>query len=446
MRPILIAMSGCPQCDHPFGPLPGVPARLHGAFTEDVTCPECGERIQAGSRIVTGSRHAAALQPISGMRRAGMVLLAVMPFAMYAYVGFQGVLGLAGRGRSSGLVLDALAATGLVVMPLIAWAAWRRWRVTQSETGERRSAASRELCWVARPGTLEIVDRTRSAVGHRRTALRAEDLQVIHVHEAPEVAVRPGERARNVVLLSANFRKRDAAGRRPGLQGHAIYVDAGGGTPDGPAQRTRHAVAAGERLAASITATLGGRPDDPVPWRDLPAGDSVVIHGTPRPAVPAGTARTRACMVSAAFAVGTMLLAVPAFLIAAVPAGSALLGGAVLSLVTGALAFAAARGVARGRRLTRTTWVAGPGALDVVLSHVHSGAQGAVAGTRSIRIGPSQLATIACERRAGRSVLVARSRRGRELALLDPDPVHGPAPELPPRLLEVILRGRTAAT
>lgn len=441
---MLLAMHACPRCDHPFGPLPGVPAQAHGAFAEDVACPECGACVPAGSRIVTGSRHPAALQPISRRRRAGMVMLAVMPFAVYAQFGIRGALALAGMGSSHGPILDALAASGLVVIPLVAWAAWRRWRVTKSETGERRSEASSELRWIARPGALEIVQRARGAGGGRTRALRAEDLQFIHVHEAPSIAVRAGERARNVVLLNASFWKHGTSGRRAGLEGHAIYVDAGGEAPDGPAQRTRHALAAGERLAASITATLRGAPEGTVTARDLPEGDTVVIHGQPRAAVPATAARTQAILVAAASAAGTVLVATPAFLLAEVPAGSAVLGGTVLSLLVAAIAFATMRGIAHGRRLTRATWIAGPCALDVLVTHVRPTGDAVIVRTRSIE--PARLATISCERRGGRVVLVARSRTGRELALLDPDPGHGPAAELPPRLLEVILTGRTAAT
>ena len=257
-------MLHCPACDYELGTLPGVPPDAGAAFAEDVRCPECGHGMPRGTRLLHGTQWVAALQPATPWARLS-AMLAPVGFAIYIGLknGIEGVVGLLGVVKSRGLWIDLLLALMLPVMAYVAWRSIRLWRSGSEAGGEaRRQLAGREITWQVTPGSFEIFRRA-SHDGTPATELhQAADLRRVTVHPAPSVRIRKGAVPRNVVLVEAFFWTRGTDGRRSDLRSVSMYADAGGELAGARTGHRAAAIAAGQRLAEGIEATLRGAESD----------------------------------------------------------------------------------------------------------------------------------------------------------------------------------------
>lgn len=264
-------MHRCPKCDYALGALRGAPADPFGEFTEEVRCPECSFAVPRGARLVTGSSTVAGSQPLTGRRRINQLLLAAAPSLYLLMLGIEGMVGLVRRGAAGFSTWDAVKASGLVIVGLIVWSAWRRW--TPSAEADGRAPASFDVRWLAVPGALEVFTGG-SPVRHD-----GADFRGIVVTSPDEPWTRRRADDRMVAALTANVWHRDSTGRRSDLRQAVIFVDTG--APPGPPGRDRTAtlIEAGDAIARGLRRTIGLAPaahDD-----DAAAARAVDARGEP---------------------------------------------------------------------------------------------------------------------------------------------------------------------
>lgn len=257
-------MHRCPKCDYALGALRGAPADRFGEFTDDVRCPECSFLVPKGARLLTGSSTVAGSQPLTGRRRINQLLLAAAPSAYLLMSGIEGMVGLVRGGVAGFSTWDAVKASGLVVVGLIVWGAWRRW--TPSEETDGRAPASFDVRWLAVPGALEVFTGG-SPVRHD-----GADFRGIVVTSPDEPWTRRRADDRMVAALTANVWHRDSTGRRSDLRQAVIFVDTGA-TPGAPGRdRTATLIEAGDAIARGLRQTIGLA----TPAHDAGAADAAV--------------------------------------------------------------------------------------------------------------------------------------------------------------------------
>ncbi|MBU3684231.1 MAG: hypothetical protein FGM39_09520 [Phycisphaerales bacterium] len=242
-------MHRCPKCDYALGALRGAPAEPFGEFTEDVRCPECSFLVPKGARLLTGSSTVAGSQPLTTRRRTGQILLAAAPAMYLLQMGIEGTVGLVRKGTAGFSTWDAVKASGLVVVGLIVWTAWRRW--TPSADTEGRAPASFDVRWLAVPGALDIF------AGGEPTRHAATDVHRIIVTSPDEPLTRRRADDRMVAALTVSTWQRDASGRRADLRQAVIFLDTG--AAPGPPGRdgTSTIIEAGDAIARGLRRTIG---------------------------------------------------------------------------------------------------------------------------------------------------------------------------------------------
>ena len=117
--------------------------------------------------------------------------------------------------------VEFLKASCLLMVGVVAWAAWRKW--TPKGDGDDRAPVSFDVRWMSRDGALEVFD-ARTGDGHAFPRLRlrgtrrhaASDIRAIRVHcpARRRQTWRRGDRP--VVQLVAEIWRRDRDGRQPG--------------------------------------------------------------------------------------------------------------------------------------------------------------------------------------------------------------------------------------
>lgn len=264
----------CPRCEHPIGALAGAPSTASGAFTADAACPECGQRIPAGSRLLAG----AANQPsLTGMPK---VLLAFLGFCvlMQLWLLVDRLRSMAGAtpapaGSDSWRSLMGIGGSLLMIVcfgVIIAEAVLNR-RIASGAS--RIPGSGRAVRWIIGPHGLEILERKAFRIAS--TTVPVETIE--------RIEGRPIKFGRDSAPASQRFaaqltlwtRKLGPDSRCVDLDRHDVYVPLDGGA-DGPACATMpEAEAAARRLASDLAVATGCRPwlgDGPVPagFRDDP--------------------------------------------------------------------------------------------------------------------------------------------------------------------------------
>lgn len=168
-------MTICPQCCHSLRGLDGLPSELHGPFTAAVTCPECGQVIPAGARVVVGAADAPSVGGrLHGRSTAGY--LAIVFSIVPAYSFARGFLQDPGLGfiMSSLWTLAYLACIGVILYQCYASYV----RVTgMSDPRAITERIRRKVRWLVRPGALEVF--APAATGARSRVFPADSLRAI---------------------------------------------------------------------------------------------------------------------------------------------------------------------------------------------------------------------------------------------------------------------------
>jgi hypothetical protein len=431
----------CPACDYELGTLPGVPPDAGAAFAEDVRCPECGHGMPRGTRLLHGTQWVAALQPATPWARLS-AMLAPVGFAIYIGLknGIEGVVGLLGVGKSKGLWIDLVLALMLPVMAYVAWRSIRLWRSGSEAGGEaRRQLAGREITWQVTPGSFEIFRRA-SHDGTPATELhQAADLRRVTVHPAPSVRIRKGAVPRNVVLVEAFFWTRGTDGRRSDLRSISMYADAGGELAGAGTGHRAAAIAAGQRLAEGIEATLRGEAA-PAGDAGAPAG-AIVTAGTPDAGRPFEKHRGRARVAGVLACIGIAVVGVPASILLIGPAALVWIPVViVLAIGAGAGAWWSVRAAGLRRAAAMATWTVTPGELRV--DRTDSRDPAGSLRTRAMHV--PKVHEITVGDREGRPVLLARTRSRRVIAALDANLGPDATAQLARRMDALIWEGRSA--
>jgi len=442
----------CPACDYELGTLPGVPPDAGAAFAEDVRCPECGHGMPRGTRLLHGTQWVAALQPATPWARLS-AMLAPVAFAICIGLknGIEGVVGLLGVGKSKGLWIDLLGGLMLPVMAYVAWRSIRLWRSGSEAGGEaRRQLAGREITWQVTPGSFEIFRRA-SHDGTPATELhQAADLRRVTVHPAPSVRIRKGAVPRNVVLVEAFFWTRGTDGRRSDLRSVSMYADAGGELAGAGTGHRAAAIAAGQRLAEGIEATLR--------WEAAPAGDAdapagagpppepatagaIVTAGTPDAVRPFEKHRGRARVAGVLASIGIAVVGVPASILLIGPAVLVWIPVViVLAVGAGAGAWWSVRAAGLRGAAAMATWTVTPGELRV--DRTDSRDPAGSLRTRAMHV--PKVHEITVGDREGRPLLLARTRSRRVIAALDANLGPDATAQLARRMDALIWEGRSA--
>lgn len=149
-------MSSCPACDHSLAGLAGTPTTLHGGFEADVRCPECGEVIPAGVRILVGSGFPQQVGARLERRWIIVLLLIMAGLASSAIDALHAAAIAIGRGDAAGL--RALLSPGLIAIGFAIYAIVRgtvaRRRLRDPDDIAR--AITAKACWTVRPGAIEV--------------------------------------------------------------------------------------------------------------------------------------------------------------------------------------------------------------------------------------------------------------------------------------------------
>jgi hypothetical protein len=442
----------CPACDYELGTLPGVPPDAGAAFAEDVRCPECGHGMPRGTRLLHGTQWVAALQPATPWARLS-AMLAPVAFAIYIGLknGIEGVVGLLGVGKSKGLWIDLLGGLMLPVMAYVAWRSIRLWRSGSEAGGEaRRQLAGREITWQVTPGSFEIFRRA-SHDGTPATELhQAADLRRVTVHPAPSVRIRKGAVPRNVVLVEAFFWTRGTDGRRSDLRSISMYADAGGELAGAGTGHRAAAIAAGQRLAEGIEATLrgeaapagdAGAPAGAGPPPEPATAGAIVTAGTPDAVRPFEKHRGRARVAGALASIGIAVVGVPASILLIGPAVLVWIPVViVLAVGAGAGAWWSVRAAGLRRAAATATWTVTPGELRV--DRTDSRDPAGSLRTRAMHV--PKVHEITVGDREGRPVLLARTRSRRVIAALDANLGPDATAQLARRMNAIIWEGRSA--
>jgi hypothetical protein len=268
------ASMSCPRCEHPIGALAGAPETASGAFTADAACPECGQRIPAGSRLLAGGAYRASLR---GMPK---FLLAFLGFCvlMQLWLLVERLRSMAGAtpaaaGPDSWRSLMGMGSQLLMVGGLggiIAEAVLNR-RIASGAS--RIPGSGRAVRWIFGPQGLEILERKAFRIAS--TTVPVETIERIE-GQAIEFGRRSAPATeRFAAQLTLRTRKLGPDGRCVDLDRHDVHVPLDGGA-DGPACATMpEAESAARRLASDLTALAGCRPwldDRPIPaeFRDDP--------------------------------------------------------------------------------------------------------------------------------------------------------------------------------
>jgi hypothetical protein len=267
-------MHRCPQCDYAYGPLPGVPAEPLGRFTATVRCPECSFEVPAGALLLVGSSSEAGAQPLTARRRWWQVMVALAPMWFVLQMGVEGIFGLISK-RAAGLSgWDALRASGLLLVGLVIWGAWRRW--TPAGEAEARAPASVDMRWLCVPGAIEVFTTAPGVVIPRsgtvrndettRTALRTGVAHTVHATAdlrsvTAHMPIGRGRRwragDRPVAAIHANFWFRDRHGKRSSLYTLVIHMDTGADPGLSAADRAGGIIEAGDRIAGAVRGAVG---------------------------------------------------------------------------------------------------------------------------------------------------------------------------------------------